>query len=66
MAVKPKTAPAKKKAPAAIETSNSIEQQTKAFLKEGGQIEYINNGVSGQQNVSGPKHIYLGSKPGSN
>ena len=66
MAAKPKTAPAKKKQPAAAETSLSIEEQTKAFLKQGGEIEQINSGVSGQQSMAGPKHITLGNKPRSN
>jgi hypothetical protein len=57
--------PAKKKQPASTETSRSIEEQTRAFLKAGGSIQYINNGVSSQVNIAGPKHIYLGSKPGS-
>jgi hypothetical protein len=62
MALKPKTAPAKKKQPAASETSQSIEDQTRAFLESGGQIEKINSGVSGQQSIAGPKHITLGNK----
>jgi len=54
-----------KKQPAASETSKSIEEQTKAFLASGGKIEEINTGVSGQQSISGPKHITLGNKPQS-
>lgn len=65
MEAKPKTAVSKKKAPAATETSKSIQEQTRAFLSAGGAIQVINSGVSGQQNLGGPKHIYLGSKPGS-
>jgi hypothetical protein len=61
MASKPKTAPAKKKAPAATETSLSIEEQTKAFLKAGGKIEQIDSGVSGQQSMAGSKQITLGN-----
>ena len=40
--------PAKKKQPAAVETSNSIEEQTRAFLKTGGKIQNIQSGISGQ------------------
>ncbi|MFA7553971.1 MAG: hypothetical protein WCY88_06950 [Spongiibacteraceae bacterium] len=61
MAAKPTRAPAKKKQPAAVETSLSIAEQTKAFLKSGGAIEAINSGVSGQQSMAGPKHITLGN-----
>lgn len=63
MPAKPKTRTAKKKAPAAVETSMSIEEQTQAFLKAGGKIEQIGSGVSGQQSLAGPKHITLGKKP---
>ncbi len=66
MAAKPTRAAAKKKPPAAAETSLSIEEQTKAFLKAGGAIEQINSGVSGQQSMAGPKHITLSSKPRDN
>lgn len=62
MAGKPKRAPAKKKQPSAVQTSQSIEDQTKAFLEGGGKIENINSGVSGQQSMAGPKHISLGNK----
>lgn len=61
-ASKPKTQPAKKKQPAASETSQSIEELTKAFLASGGEIESIDSGVSGQQSLAGPKHITLGNK----
>ena len=60
MATKTRTAP-KKKEPAAVETSLSIEEQTKAFLRKGGSIEQVNTGVSGQQSMSGPRHIDLGN-----
>lgn len=67
MAAKPRTAPAKKKQPAVNITSKAIEEQTKAFLASGGEIEKINSGVSGQQSMAGPKHITLGNnKPQSN
>ena len=61
-AKKPQRAPAKKKQPSAVETSQSIEDQTKAFLAGGGKIENITSGVSGQQSMAGPKHISLGNK----
>ena len=51
------------KAPAATETSASIAAQVEAFLKQGGAIQQIDNGVSGQKEVSGPRHITLGNKP---
>lgn len=56
-------APAKKKQPAATETSRSIEDQTKAFLENGGVIEQIKSGVSGQESMVGRKQINLNSKP---
>jgi SutA RNAP-binding domain len=58
---KPMRAAAKKKQPAAAETSQSIEDQTKAFLAGGGEVEQINSGVSGQQSMAGPRHITLGN-----
>ncbi|MBR9911888.1 MAG: hypothetical protein GYB33_16205 [Gammaproteobacteria bacterium] len=64
MPAKPKTAAAKKKQPVAVESSESIAQQTEAFLKSGGSIDHIKSGISGQQSMAGPKHISLGnSKP---
>ena len=39
---------AKKKQPAAIETSESIATQMEAFFAKGGKIEQIKTGVSGQ------------------
>lgn len=55
------TAPAKIKKPDAVESSLSIEEQTKAFLAQGGNIEQVNSGVSGQQSLAGPKHIVIGN-----
>ncbi|QIB66739.1 hypothetical protein [Kineobactrum salinum] len=49
MAAKPQRAPAKKKQPAAVETSKSIEDQTRDFLQSGGSIQSIKSGISGQQ-----------------
>lgn len=37
----------------------AIASQTAAFLKSGNKIQKIPTGVSGQQNVAGPKHIVL-------
>jgi len=62
---KPTTQPAKKKQPASVETSQSIEDQTKAFFKAGGKVDYIQTGISGQQTLSGPRHISLSNKPRS-
>lgn len=61
MASKPKRATGSAKAPAATETSDSIEQQTRDFLKSGGSIENVPRGVSGQQSMAGPKHIRISS-----
>ncbi len=63
MASKPRTQPAKKKVPPSVETSQSIEEQTKAFFKSGGKVDEIKTGVSGQVGLAGPRHISLGSKP---
>ena len=38
----------KSKAAAASETSESIEEQTKLFLKSGKKIEIVESGISGQ------------------
>lgn len=55
MATKPQKTTGKKKQPAAVETSLSIENKTKAFLEAGGNIEQVNSGVSGQQSMIVPK-----------
>ncbi len=52
MARKPTRAPAKKKQPAAVETSESIEEQTRRFLQSGNKIEKIPSGVSGQPSMA--------------
>lgn len=65
VAKKASTSSAKRKQPAAVETRESIEEQVKAFLAAGGKIQQIPNGVSGQTNTSGPRHITLGKKPRS-
>ncbi len=48
MVRKPTRAAAKKKQPAATETSESIAEQTRLFLKSGKKIQQIPTGVSGQ------------------
>ena len=65
MTTPPKHAPHKKKEPAAKISSQTIAEQTEAFLKAGGQIEHIQSGVSGYKNLAGPRHITLGNKPSS-
>ena len=61
MARKPTRAPAKRKQPAAVETSESIEEQTRAFLKSGNKIDMIQSGVSGQPSMAVNRHIKLGN-----
>ncbi len=62
MAARQKTVAAKKKQPTATQTSQSIQEQTKAFLGAGGEITQVDAGVSGQQSMAGPKHISIGNK----
>ena len=62
MARKPTRAAAKKKPPAAVQTSESIEEQTRQFLKSGNKIDYIKSGVSGQPTMAVSKQIKLGNK----
>lgn len=66
MASSPAKSASKRKQQASSETSASIEEQTRAFLEGGGEIQQINTGVSGQQSIRGPKHISLGNSPRSN
>ena len=47
MTNKPTRAPAKKKQPAARQTSESIAELTRLYLKSGKKIQYIEPGVSG-------------------
>lgn len=42
-------------------TTASIEEQTAAFLKSGGAVEYVVKGKSGQTVPAGPKQINLKS-----
>ncbi len=57
MAAKPQ------KKEAVVETRQSIEEQTAAFLAGGGEIQKVARGVTGQQKLAGPRHIVLGSSP---
>jgi hypothetical protein len=59
MSAKPKSS---RMQPTAAETSKAIAEQTEAFFKSGGKINYVKSGVSGQSIVAGPKHISLGKK----
>jgi len=62
MARKPTRAPAKRKQPPAVETSQSIEELTREFLKSGNKIDVIQSGISGQPTMAVNRHIKLGSK----
>ena len=57
MARKPTRAAAKKKQPAAVQTSESIEEQTRLFLKSGNKIDFIQSGISGQPTMAVNKQI---------
>ena len=46
--------------------SINIEEQTAKFLAQGGEIQQIPNGVSGQVQTSGPRHITLGKRHQTN
>lgn len=50
-----------KKGPGA-KPDHSKEEMIAAFLRAGGKIQQIPTGVSGQENLAGPKHITLGNK----
>lgn len=62
MTAKATRAAAKKKQPAAVETSESIAEQTQRFLEAGKAIEVVPTGVSGQNAGVVSKHITLGNK----
>ncbi|WP_439105880.1 hypothetical protein [Congregibacter sp.] len=62
MSKKPLRTAGKKKPPAAVETSSSLEDKVKAFLEAGGEIEQIKSGVSGQANMAAPKAKSSASK----
>ena len=65
MAKKASSASKRGKDNGAPESRESIEAQVQAFLANGGKIEQVPKGVSGQTNTSGPRHITLGKKPRS-
>lgn len=44
----------------------SLEEQTAKFLASGGEIKQIPNGVSGQVQTTGPRHITLGKRNQTN
>ena len=46
-----------KKPEKATLTSATIEEQTAAFLKSGGSVEYVGKGKSGQIASPGPKQV---------
>ena len=51
MTSKPTRAPAKKKQPAAVQTSESIAEKTRIYLESGKKIQSIEPGISGQTNT---------------
>ena len=53
---------AKKKLPPAVETSESIAEQTAAFLKSGNKIEVVASGISGQPSMAVNKSLKSGPK----
>lgn len=53
---------AQTKQPSTADTRAEIDAQTAAFLKKGGKIQRIANGVSGQT-FGGTRHISLAKKP---
>jgi len=63
MTVKLRKDPVKKSAPPAKLSSEALEAQVKAFLAKGGEIEYVDHGVSGRLETTGRKHIVISSKP---
>lgn len=63
MATKPLKTLGKKKQPAAVETSSSIDDKIKAFLEAGGEIEQVKSGISGQPSMAPPKPKPSESKP---
>ncbi len=50
----------KKRGPAVPpQTSDSIAAQTAAFMKDGGKVEHVPRGVSGQVSLAVRKHITI-------
>ena len=62
MTNKPTRARAKKKQPPAKQTSESIAELTRLYLKSGKKIQYIEPGVSGQPTTVVKKPISQGNK----
>ncbi len=60
---KPLKTVGKKKQPAAVETSSSIEDKINAFLKAGRAIEQVKSGISGQPSMAPPKPKPAETKP---
>lgn len=56
-----KTSTSKAKAAAAVETRESLEDQIAAFLRNGGEIQQVARGVSGQVWTSS-RQITIGKK----
>jgi hypothetical protein len=52
----------KRGAAAPAQTSQSIADQTNAYLKGGGKVEEVPRGVSGQTSLAARKHITITSK----
>jgi len=52
----------KKKTDLLVETSESISRQTTAFLENGGVVEVVQRGVSGQESTTGKKNISYSKK----
>ena len=67
MANKPKSKPkptrtsGSKKQPAAVETSESIAEQTALFLKSGKKIDVIDSSISSQPTLAANSEFTLGS-----
>lgn len=61
MAARISASKSKAKAAAAVETSESLENQVNAFLKSGGEIQQVARGVSGQVWTSS-RQITIGKK----
>jgi len=57
MARKPMRAAARKKEPPAVETSESIAEQTRDFLESGHKIEVVPSGISGQPTLAVRKPV---------
>ncbi len=61
MSRKPTRAASPRKQPAAVQTSESIAEQTKLFLKSGNKIDVVDSGISGQPVLGARKQIDLRS-----